>query len=89
MKQFYKDYLLYNLPFHILAAVAVILLIVAFILPPTAFIDKSVLEATGVLFAFAALYTVIIAIEKGGVGKIKHGNTELEIEVKKEEQSEQ
>ena len=67
----------HNLWFLIFSIVAVGLLIASFIVPPTGVIDPSVLAATGELFAFAALGTVIKAIDKGVDAKVQRGNTTL------------
>ena len=86
MKRIWNDYFRYNIPFFTLAAIAVILLIVAFILPPTSYIDKSVLEGASLIFAFAALWTVHTAVVKGVGAKIKHHDLEVEIGDKEEDQ---
>lgn len=89
MKEFYKNYLMKNLPFHILTAFAVLLIVASFILPPMGVVDGSVLAAVGEIFAFASLGTVIAAIDKGVDAKVKHGDTELTIgdfENKKDEE---
>lgn len=86
MKRVWNEYFRYNIPFFILASIAVILLIVAFILPPQAYIDKSVLEGASLIFAFAALWTVHTAVVKGVGAKIKHHDLEVEIGDKEEGQ---
>jgi len=86
MKRIWNDYFRYNIPFFALTAIAVILLIVAFILPPTSYIDKSVLEAASLIFAFAALWTVHTAVVKGTGAKIRHRDLEVEIGDKEEDQ---
>lgn len=86
MKRIWNDYFRYNIPFFALAAIAVILLIVAFILPPTSYIDKSVLEGASLIFAFAALWTVHTAVVKGTGAKIRHRDLEVEIGDKEEDQ---
>lgn len=68
-----------NVPFWVFSITAIILLVVGFLLPPTGTIDPSVLGATGELFAFTALWTVIKALERGTDATIKHNNTEIEI----------
>ena len=65
--------------FIICFAVSVILIITGFILPPQGEIDGSVLTACGILFAFATLETVHIAIRKGVDAKVRHGQTELTV----------
>lgn len=69
----------HNTPFWIFSGVAIFLLIVAFFTPPPYIIDNSVLIAVSEIFSFAALYTVIRALDKGIGAKIKHKDTELEI----------
>lgn len=44
-----------------------------------AIIDKSILYAVGEIFGFAALWAVLRAIDKGGVARMRHGKTSLEI----------
>lgn len=71
--------MLHNLWFHILTFIAIALIIASWIWPPTAVIDGSVLAATGEIFAFAALGTVIKAIDKGQKATISHGSTTMSI----------
>ena len=68
-----------NTPFWVLTIFAIILLAVAFALPPTAIIDKSVLTAVGELMGFGALWAVVKAIEKGTPATLKHGKTSLTV----------
>lgn len=84
MKTFYDKFIHYNIPFHIFSAVAMGLIITAFFLPPMAVIDSSVLYACGEIFGFAALYAVIRAVDKGGVAKVSHRDTHLEIKNQKQ-----
>lgn len=53
------------------------LIVGAFFVPPMSVIDSSVIAATGELFAFAALGTVIDGIEKGRRLKISKGDTTM------------
>lgn len=80
MKEFYTQYMLHNLPFHILTGIAIALIIISFILPPTGEIDPSVLQGVGEIFGFLSLYTILIAIEKGTGASFKKGDIELEIQ---------
>ena len=86
MKRIWDDYFRYNVPFFIFAGIAIALLLVAFILPPTAVIDKSVLEGASLIFAFSALWTVHTAVVKGVGAKIKHKDVEVEISQDQEDQ---
>lgn len=66
--------------FWVCTITAIVLIVVSFILPPTGSVDPSVLAATGELFAFAALGTVIYAIDKGVGAKVTKGDTTIEVE---------
>lgn len=65
--------------FYICLGTSIFLIVTAFFLPPVAYIEASVLTAVGELFGFAALGTVMAAIDKGVDAKVKHGDTELHI----------
>ena len=86
MKKIWNDYFRYNVPFFIFAGIAIALLVVAFILPPTAEIDRSVLEGASLIFAFSALWTVHTAVVKGIGAKLKHRDVEVEIAPEQEDQ---
>jgi hypothetical protein len=64
----------------ILTLTSIGLLVAAFICPPTAVIDASVLAATGELVGFAAIWQFSKAINKNIDAKIKIHEIELEIE---------
>lgn len=66
--------------FWICLALSVGLIVTSFILPPQGLIDPSVLTAVGEIFAFATLGTIIQGIERGADIKIKHNNTEVEVD---------
>lgn len=66
-------------PTILLTAVAVLLIVAGFIVPPMGVIDGSVISAVGELIAFAALLTLWHAIDKGIDAKFSHGNTTLEL----------
>lgn len=57
--------------------ISIALIVAAFFIPPQAVIDGSVIAATGELFAFAALGTVIEGIEKGRSVRISKGDTTM------------
>lgn len=63
----------------ILAAVAVVLIVVSFFVPPLGIIDGSVLAAIGELFAFASLFTIWESVDRGMDAKITHGDTKIEL----------
>ena len=79
MREFYRNYLENNTFFWVFSIIGVILIIVAFILPPLSVIDNSVLIAVGEINGFAALGAVIKSIDKGRSASIRHNNTELTI----------
>lgn len=63
----------------VLAAIAVALLVTSFFTPPKWYIDSSVIAAVGEIFAFTSLFYAWEATEKGLDAKIKHGQTEIEL----------
>lgn len=63
----------------ILAAVAVVLIVVSFFVPPLGIIDGSVLAAIGELFAFASLFMIWESADRGMDAKITHGGTKIEL----------
>lgn len=86
MGKILKQAIVGNTPFWVLTIVAILLLIVAFVLPPTAIIDKSILTAVGELMGFGALWAVVKAIDKGVPAKLSHNNTTLTIGDEDEEE---
>ena len=79
MGQVLRKAIVSNHPFWVLTIVAILLLVVAFALPPTAVIDKSILYAVGELMGFGALWAVVKAIDKGVPAKLSHRDTTLTI----------
>lgn len=63
--------------FWICLLISLALIVTAFFIPPQGVIDGSVIAATGELFAFAALGTVIDGIEKGRSVSISKGDTTM------------
>lgn len=85
MREFYKNYLKDNTFFWIFSGIGLLLIIIAFFIPPTAYIDQSVLIAVGEINGFIALGAVIKSIDKGRSASIRHNNTELTINSNDEE----
>ena len=79
MRAFYKNYLENNTFFWVFSGIGLLLIIIAFFIPPTAYIDQSVLIAVGEINGFIALGAVIKSIDKGRSASIRHNNTELTI----------
>ena len=79
MREFYKNYLQSNLFFWLFSGIGLLLIIIAFFIPPTAYIEQSVLIAVGEINGFAALGAVIKAIDKGSSATFHHNGTEVTI----------
>ena len=86
LRKTFKDCVLENMWFKILSLSSIILIFISLMLPPTGIIDPSVISATGELLGWGALFTVIKAIDKGKGISVKHGTTEVDVEVKKQEE---
>ena len=89
MREFYKNYLKSNLFFWLFSGIGLLLIIIAFFIPPAAYIDKSVLIAVGEINGFIALGAVIKAIDKGVDATFKHNGTELDITSNKDEKEDE
>lgn len=68
-----------NIWFVVLSGSAVALLVASFIVPPTGVIDPSVLKAVGEIFAFAALWVLLVAVEKRVAASITHKDTTISV----------
>ena len=79
MREFYKNYLENNTFFWVFSGIGLLLIIIAFFIPPTAYIDQSVLIAVGEINGFIALGAVIKAIDKGSSATFQHNNTSVTI----------
>ena len=86
MREFYKNYLSNNLFFWLFSSIGLLLIIIAFFIPPAAYIDKSVLYAVAEINGFIALGAVIKAVDKGVDATFKHNGTELDITSNKDEE---
>lgn len=62
----------------VLSIISVALIVGSFFMPPTGVIDGSVLSAVGELFAFAALFMVWEAVDRGIDAKLSKGDTTIE-----------
>ena len=74
-----KDCVLHNFYFKFFSLIAVGLIVTSFFIPPVAIIDSSVFIGVGEIFAFAALGTVVKAIDKGVDAKVEHNGTSLTV----------
>ena len=79
MSEAYKSATIKNPAFWVCLTITVGLFVAGFCVPPHGEIDGSILAAGGILFAFATLETVHVALRKGVDAKVKHGQTELTI----------
>ena len=79
MKRFFDAYVKWNIPFFILGGVSLLLLIISWIAPPPMQVHESVLQAVAEIFGFAALWTVVLAVEKGTGASFRKGDVEVEI----------
>ena len=86
LRKTFKECVLENIWFKILSLSSIILIFISLILPPAGVIDPSLISATGQILGWGALFTVIKAIDKGKGISVKHGTTEVEVEVKKQEE---
>ena len=72
--------------FVICLALSIGLIVASWFVPPMAVVDGTVLAAVGELFGFAALATVIQAVDKGHKATITKGDTTLTVGTDKKEQ---
>lgn len=73
-----------NLPFYICTFISIFLIIASFLVPPLGIIDSTVIAAVGELFAFAALGSVLHALDEGKTATLTHKNTTLTVEEDKD-----
>ena len=76
-----------NFWFHIFAIFSMVLITASFLCPPLAVIDTSVLAAVGEVFAFAALWTLIKAMDEGHTATITNKDITLTIDKEEEEEN--
>ena len=89
MREFYRNYLSTNLFFWLFSGIGLLLIIIAFFIPPAAQIHQSVLIAVGEINGFAALGAVIKAIDKGSSATFHHNGTEVTINSNEDEQEDE
>ena len=78
-----------NTFFWVFSGIGLLLIIIAFFIPPAAYIEQSVLIAVGEINGFIALGAVIKSIDKGRSATFHHNGTEVTItgdEDKKEDE---
>lgn len=78
MSKFFKNFTKPNkIAFWVCLAISTSLLVASFLLPPTGKIDPSVLRGVGEIFAFAVLYTVIEALNRGTDVTLHKGDIDI------------
>lgn len=68
-----------NIPFWVCLVVSIGMLVGGFFTPPMAKIDGSIFIGVGALFAYASLYVILVAMEKGTPARVSHGKTSLSV----------
>lgn len=71
--------------FWICLGITIFLMVGSAIVPPPFVIDKSIFQAVGWLFGFAALSQVPALVGSGKTARLQHGNTSLTVGDKEEE----
>ena len=79
MSETYKSATIKNPAFWVCLTITIGLFVAGFCVPPHGEIDGSILTAGSILFAFATLEAVHVALKKGVDAKVKHGKTELAV----------
>ena len=85
MKEFYRNYIQSNLFFWLFSGIGLLLIIIAFFIPPAAYIDSSILIAVGEINGFIAMGAVLKAIDKGVDATFQKGDTSVTITNNEEE----
>ena len=88
MREFYRNYLKSNLFFWLFSGIGLLLIIIAFFIPPAAQIHQSILIAVGEINGFIALGAVIKAIDNGHSATFQHNNTTVTITNDEKEEDE-
>ena len=68
-----------NTFFWVFSIIGLLLIIIAFFVPPAAYIEQSVLIAVGEIDGLIAIGAVLKAIDNGGSATFQHNGTELTI----------
>ena len=78
MSKFFENFTKsHKIAFWICLGLSTAMLVSSFILPPTGKIDPSVLRAVGEIFAFAVLYVVIEALNRGTDVTLHKGDVDI------------
>lgn len=74
--------------FWLFSSIGLLLIIIAFFLPPAAYIDSSILIAVGEINGFIAMGAVLKAIDKGVDATFQKGDTSVTITNNEDEEDE-
>lgn len=88
MREFYRNYLKDNTFFWLFSGIGLLLIIIAFFIPPAAYIDSSILIAVGEINGFIAMGAVLKAIDKGVDATFQKGDTSVTITNNDEDEKE-
>ena len=88
MREFYRNYLKDNTFFWLFSIIGLLLIVIAFFVPPAAQIHQSVLIAVGEIDGLIAIGAVIKAIDNGGSATFQHNNTSVTITNDEKEEDE-
>ena len=88
VREFYRNYLANNGFFWLFSGIGLLLIIIAFFLPPAAYIDSSILIAVGEINGFIAMGAVLKAIDKGVDATFQKGDTSVTITNNEDEEDE-
>ena len=88
MREFYRNYLKDNTFFWIFSIIGLLLIVIAFFVPPAAQIHQSVLIAVGEIDGLIAIGAVLKAIDNGGSATFQHNGTELTINSNEDDKEE-
>ena len=88
MREFYRNYIQSNLFFWLFSGIGLLLIIIAFFIPPAAYIDSSILIAVGEINGFIAMGAVLKAIDKGVDATFQKGDTSVTITNNEDEEDE-
>ena len=80
MLKYFKNFTKsHKIAFWICLGISTALLVSSFIIPPTGIIDPSVLRGVGEIFAFAVLYVVIEALNRGTDVTLHKGDIDISL----------
>lgn len=79
MGEILKQATYHNWSFWVCLITSIALIVISFFIPPISIIDGSVLAATGELFGFASLGSLLEAMKRGKDARITHKGTSFTV----------